>query len=102
MDLRIVIATLNSEKLLKECLISIIEHTKNTRYEICVIDNGSKDGTLAMIENEFPNIKIIPNKKNLGVAPSRNQGFKNLKSRYILILDADTTLKSDAMTLIPY
>ncbi len=45
-----------------------------------------------MIKNEFPNVIVIKNEKNFGVAPARNQGMKIAKGKYNLILDADVEL----------
>jgi hypothetical protein len=97
LDLRIVIATLNSKQLLKDCLNSIINNTIRIDYEIVVIDNGSKDNTIEMLRENFPQVKIIGNSKNMGVAPSRNQGLQNNGARYVLILDADTTVQPEAL-----
>lgn len=94
MDLRIVIATLNSEHLIKECLISIYAGTLSTKFEIVVIDNASIDNTVAMIKSDFPEVLLVQNKKNRGVAPARNQGLKSVSTKYVLLLDADTTVKS--------
>ena len=85
MDVRIVIATFNSEKLLKECLHSIYDNTINTKFELIIIDNASTDNTIKMLKDNFVSIKIIQNKKNFGVARSRNQGLNNNHARYVLI-----------------
>ena len=97
LDLRIIIAAMNSEQLLKHCLNSIIENTRKINYEIVVIDNGSKDNTIEMLRQNFPQVKVIGNSKNMGVAPSRNQGLQNNGARYALILDADTTVQPEAL-----
>lgn len=97
MELRIVIATLNSEHLLRGCLSSIYNNTSLTKFETVVIDNASTDNTVAMIKSTFPKIKLIRNKKNRGVAPARNQGLKSVSANYVLLLDADTTVASHAI-----
>lgn len=96
-DLRIIIATLNSEFLLERCLNSIIKNTLRTSFEIVVIDNASIDNTLEMLQKSFPSVRVICNKKNIGIAPSRNQGIRNNKSRYVLFLDADTKIENRAI-----
>lgn len=97
MDVGIVISTLNSEPLLEDCLFSIYKNTIRAKFEIIVIDNASTDNSIKMLEKNFPDVRIIRNRKNKGVAPSRNQGLKNITARYVLILDADTTIEKEAI-----
>ena len=97
MDVRIVISTLNSEQLLRECLFSIYKNTNRITFEIIVIDNASNDNTVEMLKENFPDVIVVKNNKNRGVAPSRNQGLKNILARYVLILDADTTIEPEAI-----
>lgn len=80
------------KELLQSCLKSIYRFTTNVKLEIIVIDNNSMDGTSEMIETDFPEIVLLKNKENRGVAPARNQGIKIAKGRYVLILDADVEL----------
>ena len=97
MDIRIVIACLNSEHLLRECLSSIYRNTLRTEFEIIVVDNASIDDTVTMVETIFPEVKLIKNNKNNGVAPARNQGLKSVSANYALLLDADTTIEKQAI-----
>jgi len=97
MDVRIVIATLNSEQLLKECLLSIYKNTIRSKFEVIVVDNASVDNTVALLKKFFSEVRVVQNNKNHGVAPSRNQGMKNISARYVLILDADTTVEPEAI-----
>ena len=80
------------ENLLHRCLQTIYQYTKDISFEIIVIDNNSQDGTSEMIEQNFPEVKLIKNPYNKGVAPARNQGIKEASGKYILILDADMEL----------
>lgn len=84
--------------LLQKCLSSIYNYTKEVSFELIVIENFSNDGTIEMIEQSFPNIKLIKNKENKGVAPARNQGMAIAKGEYVLILDADMELIDDSVS----
>lgn len=97
MDVRIVIATRNSERLLEACLESIYQNTFETKFEIVVIDNASTDQTVSTVKEKFPDVKIICNEKNRGVAPARNQGLIANSARYVLILDVDTIIRDQAL-----
>ena len=99
-DVRIIIAALNSEILLKNCIESIYKNTNDYQFEVVVIDNGSTDNTVKMVQQNFADINIIQNPKNQGVARARNQGLKEINARYALILDADTVVKENAINLM--
>src|SRR3990167_2786684 len=92
MDLSLIIVNWNTIELLEDCLMSIFKFTKNVSFEVIVVDNGSKDGSQAMVRKKFPQIKLIPNKDNLVFAKANNQGIKLAKGKYILLLNSDTYL----------
>ena len=59
MDVSIIIVNYNTSKFLKNCLLSIYEHTKNIEFEVIVSDNGSSDDSLDMIKTYFLNLLLI-------------------------------------------
>lgn len=91
-DLSIIIVSLNIKDLLKECLESVYEKEKRANIEIFVVDNASDDGTPEMVEKEFPQVKIIRNKKNIGFGPANNMGMRRANGRYVLLLNPDTKI----------
>jgi N-acetylglucosaminyl-diphospho-decaprenol L-rhamnosyltransferase len=56
------------------------------------VDNASGDDTVAMIEKEFPEVRLVKNAENRGVAPARNQIFRMSECEYVIILDVDTVV----------
>jgi len=97
-DLSIIIVNWNSKDLLRKCLRSIYDNTDRLTFEVFVIDNASKDGSVEMVEKEFPRTCLIRNKENLGFARGNNQGFSRAKGRYILLLNPDTEVVKDALS----
>jgi GT2 family glycosyltransferase len=91
-DVSIVIISWNMKSLLEVCLQSIYKFNGHIKFEIILVDNNSSDGTYQMVKETFPEVRIIRNSKNLGVAPARNQGVRISNGKYILILDADVEL----------
>jgi len=87
----IIIPSWNTKDLLKNCLKSL-----GSLYEIIVVDNNSTDGTVKMIEKEFPNVLLIKNKKNVGFGAANNQGMRKAKGDYLLLLNSDTIVKNEA------
>ena len=90
----VVILTFNSLNFIKPCLDSILSQ-KADSLEIIVVDNGSKDGTVIFIKENYPQISLIQNRLNLGAAKARNQGIETARGEWILSLDCDVVLNLD-------
>ncbi len=102
-DLSVNISTYNNINFLRLCLDSILRKIEGLKLEIIVVDNASTDGTAEMLRDHFPEVIVVKNSLNRGVAPSRNQSIKISGGKYILLLDADTELISeDFPDLIEY
>ncbi len=92
----IVIVAWNSWKYLPACLDSIYAQ-KEIDKEVTVIDNGSRDGSSEKLSKSYPQVKLIANTRNLGYARACNQGMKEAKGEFILLLNPDTVLQEDSM-----
>jgi GT2 family glycosyltransferase len=99
MDLSIIIISYNEKDLLRKCLLSVAESETNFEKEVIVTDSGSTDGTREMMNLEFPWTKFLDNQKNLGFSKGNNVAIKQAKGRYILLLNADTTVKPNTFDL---
>ncbi|MCK5460008.1 glycosyltransferase family 2 protein [Candidatus Parcubacteria bacterium] len=91
MDLSIIIVSWNVKNLLRENLKAIFgsAETQNFAFEIFVVDNSSKDGTVEMIKREFPTVNLIANNHNAGFAKANNQAIKKACGEFILLLNPD-------------
>lgn len=88
-----IIPNYNNGKLIRRCIDSILnQNFKN--FEIIVIDDGSTDDSLKILD-KYKNIILIKNKKNKGVSYSRNVGILNSTKKYIVFLDSDDYLKEN-------
>ena len=93
-ELTVTICTLNEEKNIEECIDTIkLENVK----EIIVIDGGSKDNTLNILD-KINNIKLIKINKKKGLAYQRMIGVENVSTKYVAILDADHRLIKGSLT----
>ena len=97
MDLSVIIVNWNTKKLLDRCLTSIFKFTSALDFEVSVVDNGSEDGSQALVKQKFPQVKLIPNKDNLGFTKANNQGIKIAKGEYVLLLNSDTYLIENSL-----
>ncbi len=103
-DLSIIILNYNTRELLRDCLNSIKKSKLNNySYEIIVVDNASTDGSARMVEEEFEEVKLIINRKNLGFAAGNNRGFQKAKGKYVLLLNPDTIIQPETLkTMIAF
>jgi len=90
LDLSIIIVSFNVKEFLRKCLRSITDMDEGISYEIFVADNNSSDGTREMVEKEFPQVKLIHNRKNLGFSEANNRAVSESGGQYILLLNPDT------------
>ncbi len=83
----------NRKPELQEALRRMVSESGYPRdkLEVVVVDNNSDDGTVAMVHEHFPDVRVVRNARNLG-APGWNAGFKIAGGDYILILDDDAYL----------
>jgi len=75
---------------------------KGISGEIIVVDNISPDESCEMIRKEFPEVKLIANKENVGFSKANNQGVAVAKGDYVLILNPDTVVGEDTFAKILY
>jgi hypothetical protein len=94
--LLIVIVTFNSKDLIDQCLKSVFENLTKWKFAVCVVDNGSRDGTQDHIRKNFPETILLQNQNNLGYSYANNQGIKHIKSDYVLLLNSDTIVPKNA------
>jgi GT2 family glycosyltransferase len=96
-DVSIIIINYNEDELLRQCIIPIVEYTKEVACEIIVVDNGSTIGDIDFVTKEFQSVKLIKNKKNLGFGAANNIGTIHAQGKYILFLNNDTKLISNSI-----
>lgn len=96
-ELSIIIVNYNTRVLLNNCLKSIAENTQNVDYEVIVVDNASSDGSIIMVEKEFPWVRLICNEKNAGFSKANNQGIQIANGENILLLNSDTLMLGNCL-----
>src|SRR5262245_30775151 len=100
MDLSIVIVNWNSAAFLRECLRSIFATATSMELEVIVIDNASFDGSDRVVHREFPAVKFIQSRRNLGFAGANNVAFAHSSGRNVLFLNPDTEVTGNALSIM--
>lgn len=91
-ELSVIIVSYNSAAFLRQCIGSLVEQRCDLPVEVIVVDNASKDDSVATVERHFPDAVIIRNAKNLGFAKANNQGIERASGRLLLIQNPDTVM----------
>jgi len=90
----IIITNYNRKKYLKRCIESLYQNNyKNV--ELILVDDCSTDGSVDFVKDLFPDVKVIHNEENKGLAVSSNIGAKLAKGKYILFYNNDTIASPD-------
>jgi GT2 family glycosyltransferase len=95
----VIIINYNTLQLTTNCIRSIIRHTQNVSYEIILVDNNSSECNMQLLTSKFPDIVFIQSTSNLGFAGGNNLGLANAQGEYILLLNSDTELVNDAISI---
>jgi N-acetylglucosaminyl-diphospho-decaprenol L-rhamnosyltransferase len=89
-DLAVVIVSYDVREELDACLASFVGHTQPFSAVVTVVDNGSGDGTPAMLKKKWPAVQVIETGSNLGFARANNVGIRATRSEFVLLLNPDT------------
>ena len=84
MKLSVIIVNYNVKHFLEQCLHAVEKATKNIEAEVFVVDNNSVDGSVGMLIQKFPDIKLIHNKQNVRIG--NNPFFLKNYIPYLLLL----------------
>ena len=90
----IIVLNYNAGELLLNCINSLMKSTYQN-IEILVVDNISSDDSHTKCKKQFPDIKLIQNRKNLGYCGGNNVGIKEAKGEFIVILNPDTIVEEN-------
>jgi GT2 family glycosyltransferase len=92
----IVIPNWNGRDLLAKYLPSVLASIANhPDSEVIVVDNGSTDGSVALVEESFPGVRLLPLKDNLGFGGGSNAGFRAAHNEIVVLLNSDMRVEPD-------
>jgi GT2 family glycosyltransferase len=97
-EVSVVIPNYNGEELLKKNLPSVLDafrNKENNIIEILVVDDASKDRSVALLKKSFPEVKVIKHKKNRGFSSSVNMGARMSRGNLIVLLNTDVIPSKD-------
>ncbi len=84
-----VVLNYNGLRWLPSCLLSIAR-TKYPDFDVYLVDNASRDGSVSYVKRNFPWVRVLVNERNLGFAEAYNRAIKKIESEYVVLLNNDT------------
>lgn len=94
----VVVVNWNGEEFLTPCLRSVQAQTHADR-QVIVVDNGSRDGSLALLARDFPDVEVIESPVN-NYAAANNLGVAHATGRYVCLLNTDAVLAADCLAML--
>ena len=92
----IIIVTWNCKEYAIRCLKTVFA-SKEVCFEVIIRDNGSSDGLRQAIAEEYPQVKLIGDARNVGFSIANNEAIKIANGQYLLLLNPDTEIPPDAL-----
>jgi GT2 family glycosyltransferase len=96
-DVSVIVVSYNTCDVLQRCLQDLKDCADGLSLEIIVVDNHSRDGSVEMLEENYPEATLIRSEVNLGFAGANNCALRIARGRYILLLNSDAFLRPGAL-----
>ena len=95
LKLSVIIVNYNVKYFLEQALLSVQKAIEGLEADVFVVDNNSVDGSVSMVQEDFPWVKLIANKDNPGFSIANNQAIRQSEAEYVLLLNPDTVVEED-------
>lgn len=100
MKVSVVILNWNGREMLRRFLPSVVKYSKMEGVEICVADNASDDDSCAVLEREFPDIRLIRLDQNYGFAEGYNRALQQVDATYVVLLNSDVEVTEGWLSIL--
>jgi GT2 family glycosyltransferase len=97
--LSIIIVNYKVKFFLEQALLAVRRAAEGMTVEVWVVDNASGDGSAHLVQERFPEVKLLLNERNVGFAQANNQAIQQSSGQYILLLNPDTVIAEDTLRI---
>ena len=97
MDISVILVSYNTAEITKISLDHLFASNLNQQMEVFIIDNASRDNSVEVIRENYPNVPLIKNKVNVGFGRANNQALPFITGRYVLLLNTDAFVEPDVI-----
>ncbi|HEY0661556.1 MAG TPA: glycosyltransferase [Lysobacter sp.] len=94
------IANYNGERLLPECIESVLAQNGGHAIEIIVHDDASTDDSVALLRQRYPQVELLASEENVGFCASNNRMVEHARGEFVLLLNNDAALFPDALSTL--
>jgi GT2 family glycosyltransferase len=98
MTVSVIIVNYNGGELLIQAIASFQQWVKATSYEIILVDNASRDGSVERVKQLLPQVNVLLLENNVGFGRANNAGARAAQGKYLLFLNSDTIIREDMLT----
>jgi len=98
LSVSVIIPNFNGEELLKKNLPKVLDaydYKPNNISEVIIVDDNSRDGSVELIKERFPQVKLVKHKKNRGFSAAVNTGVRASSGRLVVLLNSDVVPEKD-------
>ena len=89
----VIVLGYNGREYVDECLSSLLDQDlPPDQYEVLYVDNGSRDGSVPVVRERFPQVRVVELDRNYGYAEGNNIGFRETRGDFVVFLNQDTVL----------
>ena len=99
-QISVIIVNYNVRPFLEHALASVTKALGGLSGEVLVVDNASDDGSVDMLREKFPGVKLIVNENNVGFARANNQAARESLGEYLLFLNPDTVVQENTLRVM--
>lgn len=85
----IILLNWNGLRFLDHCLSALMKQV-TPNCKVIMVDNASRDGSVEFVTQNYPSVRIVENRENLGFAEGNNVGLRLAKGKYVILLNIDT------------
>jgi len=97
MRISVILVSYNTAQMSVEALDSLFASKGDFELEVFVVDNASKDDSVAVIKEAYPDITLIENKTNVGFGRANNQVLDMVTGDFVLLLNTDAFVQPDTL-----
>ncbi|MBV6405139.1 MAG: hypothetical protein GFGODING_01905 [Flavobacteriales bacterium] len=100
MKLSVIIVNYNVRAYLEQCLRAVFAALEGMDGEVFVVDNQSTDGSVELVRERFPQVRLLANAENVGFSRANNQAIREAKGDHVLLLNPDTIVGEDVFARV--
>jgi GT2 family glycosyltransferase len=97
-DVSVIVVNYNTDQLLVPMRVALMQGRGSLSLQLIVVDNASRDGSVAVLKRDFHDAEVVLNEVNVGFGRANNQALPLARGRYVLLLNTDAFVEGDALT----